>query len=383
MMGKVLSVVGGVAVIAALVAAGAGLALVKDRIRVVVADDDSAQRADPLQLLRDDVVALQRGLDEVRDGLRAGFERVGAALDERADGRHGELLAAIRQPVDLVRGELARQRQDLDRLALALTRLEALAAARTAEAPAALPPHQDRPVDESAVAAAPAPAAAAPAAAAPAAAAEAPAAENPVDSAAAPAKNRAFLSFALPDTRFRFDAPQDFALLPELSRVGFDAKSTLHDFSGVTSDVQGQFHADLDDPQGDWRGEVVCRAAALTTGLEGRDENMRTHLDTAHHPEIRFRIDRFVPAHVDAGAQTTDGIVHGRMTIHGTQHDVQMPVAVKVDASRRVSVEGQMPLKLSDYGVEVPSQLGGAISMQDEVQVWIALRARVRSGGSR
>jgi hypothetical protein len=46
-----------------------------------------------------------------------------------------------------------------------------------------------------------------------------------------------------------------------------------------------------------------------------------------------------------------------------------------VDDSKRVIVEGEMPLKLSDYGVPVPSQLG-LINMQDEVKIWVALQAR-------
>ena len=39
--------------------------------------------------------------------------------------------------------------------------------------------------------------------------------------------------------------------------------------------------------------------------------------------------------------------------------------------------------KLSDYEVQVPSQLGGTITMQDEVKVWIALRARIQLGASK
>jgi hypothetical protein len=53
-----------------------------------------------------------------------------------------------------------------------------------------------------------------------------------------------------------------------------------------------------------------------------------------------------------------------------------MPLKVVVDESMRLVVEGESPLKLSDFGVPVPSKLG-LISMQDEVRIWISLRARV------
>jgi polyisoprenoid-binding protein YceI len=70
------------------------------------------------------------------------------------------------------------------------------------------------------------------------------------------------------------------------------------------------------------------------------------------------------------------------MTIRGQSRPFAMPVAVEVDAQKRVVVTGQAPLKLSDYGVPVPSQLG-LINMQDEVVVWIALRARAAAGGKK
>lgn len=71
------------------------------------------------------------------------------------------------------------------------------------------------------------------------------------------------------------------------------------------------------------------------------------------------------------------------MTIRGQNRDVAMPVRFALDPQQRLVVEGQMPLKLSDYGVAVPSQLGGAITMQDQVTVWIALRARPQAKGGK
>jgi hypothetical protein len=58
-----------------------------------------------------------------------------------------------------------------------------------------------------------------------------------------------------------------------------------------------------------------------------------------------------------------------------------MPVHIRVDPQQRVVIEGQLPLRLSDYEVPVPNQVG-LISMEDEVKVWIALRARSAGGKS-
>src|SRR6185436_10140595 len=45
-------------------------------------------------------------------------------------------------------------------------------------------------------------------------------------------------------------------IVPSLSRVGFDAKSTLHDFSGTTSKVAGELTTCLARPEQSCRGEI-------------------------------------------------------------------------------------------------------------------------------
>jgi polyisoprenoid-binding protein YceI len=358
------------------------LMLVKDRVRVVIDLDEVASGPDPVALLRDDVATLQRELAALQTSLGGNFERLGTALEERAEARHADVGAMAREVLavktgqEAQRGSLVRVGSQLEaverRLADLAAQTSALAAvgaapAGPAAAPTAAPTEAPPPV-----AVEPVPVAVAP---------QPPSADPTPTPEAPPAKKASFLSFSVPDAKFAFDEKQDYVLVGDLCRVGFDAKSTLHDFTGVTSKVAGRFTADFDDPQGAWQGEVTCEAATLVTGVEGRDENLREHLDTAHTPQIRFVVDKFEPTAVDAAKMTAKGTVRGRMTIRGKTRDVAMPVDVSVDPSKRVVVEGQMPLLLSDYEVPVPSQLGGTITMQDEVKVWVALRARVQTGG--
>ncbi len=361
----------GVAFVLALVGGSAGaLVVVKDRVRLVLQDDAVATGPEPVALLRDDVGVLARELGELRAALAANFEQLGSALEARAEARHADVralaaeVAVLRQRLE---AQVAVGQRTEQWLAQWQDRLTVPAAAAVAGAPAAPPvePPVAPPV--------------APLGEAPVAPPVAPPAVPMPEPAAPAAKPKGFLSFSLPTAAFRFDALQTYQLVPELCRVGFDAKSTLHDFSGVTSRVTGRFTADFDDPAGAWRGEVSCEAATLVTGVDGRDANLREHLATQEHPAIRFEVDRFVPAPggIDVGKQTARGEIVGRMTIRGVTRELHMPVSVAVDPSRRVVIEGQTPLRLSDYGVPVPSQLG-VINMQDEVVVWIALRARVQ-----
>ena len=63
------------------------------------------------------------------------------------------------------------------------------------------------------------------------------------------------------------------------------------------------------------------------------------------------------------------------MTIHGVAHDVAIPLRITVDESRRVRIEGETPLSLTDYGVTPPRKMG-VIAVENQVKIWLSLRAR-------
>jgi polyisoprenoid-binding protein YceI len=338
---------------------GGGLlawALAKERVSLVV-EQGERERTPP----EDGLAELSRRIDEQaleRRALGEVLEQNFAVLDERSEAR----AAALEQALAAARDEVAEIARALEE-----TRAELAA---TADADHAAP---SEPV-----------AAATEAAAAPTPELEAPAAPTgPLPTAAEPAQTRAeprrsFLAFQLPEDDFRFDERRSWVVVPSQSRVGFDAKSTLHDFSGTTSQVAGELAFELSRPDEDPRGEIRVEAAGLDTGNADRDQDMRQHLDTAGHPEIRFHLERFEPAAIDAEQAAVHGTAHGTMRIRGVERALAMPVRASVDASRRLLLEGQVALSLRDYGVPVPSKLG-VISMEPEVVVWIALRARLEA----
>jgi polyisoprenoid-binding protein YceI len=190
-----------------------------------------------------------------------------------------------------------------------------------------------------------------------------------------PSDARRFLSFELSKTGFAFDAPRRYVIVKQLSRVGFDARSTIHDFSGSTSDVTGEIVTCLARPAEGSRGSISVSAAELTTQDPDRDANMRENLDIAAHPQLGFVIESFRSSRVDATHEIVEGEVTGKLEIRGVTHDVTMPVRVSVEPSKRVVVEGEMWIHLPDFGVPVPNKLG-LLRMNPNVRVWISLRLR-------
>jgi polyisoprenoid-binding protein YceI len=396
MIGRAFQWIGALALLGAAGAGIGSLMIVKDRIQVVVREDDGADRPDPLALVRDELQQLHGDLDALTQAMSENLGKVGGYLQELGNGQQAqsqqlaEQLSLMRQQSDTARKDAATQLSALQEELLAVEgRLrQRFAQAQLGSAKLA----QTQPGEQAATAPDPTagrlaarltPAhseAAKPEAAKPEAAklkaAELEAA-MPEAAKQQPKKKLGFLSFKLPKSRFQFDAASHYKVLGSLSRVGFDAKSTLHDFTGVTSKIEGDVYANLADPSYPWHGAIECDSKALKTGVEGRDSEMYHKLRTEESPRIRFEVQRFVAdaKGIDAKAQRCKGTIHGQMTIAGKSHALTMPVEIKVDASKRVIVEGQQRIKLSDFGIEAPNQLG-LISMEDEVKIWISLRAR-------
>jgi polyisoprenoid-binding protein YceI len=355
--------------LAALIAA---LIAVKRRVNVTIAAEDSALRGpDPVALLAEDVATLQADVSALGQALADGLRAVHDGLDEAAARRDVAVrvqLDALRQGLDALRASSVGADQRALAIHSSLERLEArLAASAPADVvdldtasgtqtPLELQVEPSDPVPEPGADAAPAP--------------------DPAATEAPPKPaTKSFLAFQLPSQAFAFDRAQRLEVVPSLSRVGFDAKSTLHDFSGATTSVKGELQACLARPSELCRGSVVVEAAALDTGEAARDEEMRKHLEATDQPQIRFEWTAFEPEVVDAQAMTLRGTARGRMSVRGVERDFAMPVRVSVDKSRRVAIDGEASLDLEDFGVPVPSKLG-VISMQSEVKVWIALRLR-------
>lgn len=374
MLTRLFKGIGVVAVIALVAGALAALVVVSRRIHVTVQEEveGAARGPDPLELLHADVIQLATDLGALTEGVGGQLQALHDSLAEngraRADAQ-AEEIAGLRRQVEELQARLERAvreeaaaRGRLDQaLAGIAARLDAFGAAGPGSVPVVGAPPLVLATDETAPVAEPE---------RPPPRPTPPAGAEPED---APVKG--FLTFKLPFQTFAFDRLQRWSILPNLSRVGFDAKSTLHAFSGSTQKVAGELVANLARPEDGCNGTVTVDAAALDSGEAARDEDMRASLDVRGHPQLTFEWTGFRTDAADAAAMKTTGTVLGKLTVHGTTRALEMPVRLSVDASRRVTVEGEVEIRMSDYNVAPPRKLG-VLTVEDTVRIWIALRAR-------
>ena len=346
--------IGLASIVGACLFVAAGVFQIQDKLEITISEATDGTEVDPIGLLGDDVATLRRDFQEFGSALGGGLQQLADHLEE---GR-AEDLARLELRIATLRGEISRLTEREAELSGRVRGLTAAVARMPVGATLAEGTNpsvvffEEAPHEETSR---------------PAEAEPAPVAEAP--------RRKGFLSFDLPTGAFEFDAAQRFQVIGSLSRVGFDAKSTLHDFTGVTSSVSGEFSLALGRPELGCSGRIEVAAKTLKTGVDGRDEEMRAHLHAEENPTITFVLEDLVADAIDRDARTVSGTAVGTMTIAGHAESVRVPVTLSVDESRRVAVSGEHSFEMSTFGVEPPSQLG-MIKVEDEVRVWLELRAR-------
>jgi polyisoprenoid-binding protein YceI len=91
-------------------------------------------------------------------------------------------------------------------------------------------------------------------------------------------------------------------------------------------------------------------------------------LDGAQYPEILLQSERLQKTEAGLEAQV-------RVTVHGQVRSLVVPLTYEL-AGEELHAQGQLALKQSDLGLAPFSALGGALRVQDEIQVKFRLLAR-------
>ncbi len=163
-----------------------------------------------------------------------------------------------------------------------------------------------------------------------------------------------------------------FALEPQGSLIQFEGDARLHTFTGTARKLTGRIRlADASLPS-EAEACVEIEAASITTGIDLRDETMRkNHLHTGRFPTILFTmtgVEQVRPL----GADQYTGALRGMLTLHSVTSPLVVPAKAHI-TSTWLSVEGQVPLRLSTFEIPIPSFL--FIRMKDEVIVRYKVKA--------
>jgi YceI-like domain len=178
---------------------------------------------------------------------------------------------------------------------------------------------------------------------------------------------------------FRIDPALSLAVIEvrrggSLARLGHDHVVASHDIQGYLATEEGR--SDLyvqldrlvvDEPE--LRAESGFDTQPSAAVVAATRQNM---LDKVLEAE-QYRFARISVRTADA--ETAGARVNVSMTLHGTTRAMQVPVTIESRADE-IAVSGRLTLKQTDFGMTPFSILGGAITVQDPVDVRFHIRAR-------
>ncbi|HUL16922.1 MAG TPA: YceI family protein [Terriglobales bacterium] len=152
---------------------------------------------------------------------------------------------------------------------------------------------------------------------------------------------------------------------PAKTTIQWILLTTLHTVHGTFSLENGQIS--LDPATGEARGSVVVDATSGQSGNSSRDSRMhREIIESAKYREISFRPTGFTGSIPREGPATLQ--LHGIFTLHGTDHEIILPVQVEFVGQRwKASCAFDVPYV--SWGLKNPSNF--FLKVKPEVQIEI------------
>ena len=157
---------------------------------------------------------------------------------------------------------------------------------------------------------------------------------------------------------------QTFRFKDDLGRnqATFFSHAPFEDITGLSNDVSGWVSFDIQDVENTLSGEVIIKTASIKTGIENRDEHLRTSewLNAEVHPNITFVIKEVTTINSDVSNKLRLTVL-GDFTVRGVTRqifsDVTMEYLEESELTKirmpgdLIGVKAKFNINLSDYGV--------------------------------
>ena len=158
-----------------------------------------------------------------------------------------------------------------------------------------------------------------------------------------------------------------------LARLGHDHVVASRSLQGVVAPALGraQLRFRLDEMSVDEAG--LRQAAGLTT-----TPSADAIAGTRHNMLVRvLEAERYPWVSIEARRTGDKQVFDADITLHGVTRTVQLPVRVEQAADgRRLQASGSLLLKQSDFGIVPFAVLGGAMAVQDQMELAFRITAR-------
>ncbi len=160
-----------------------------------------------------------------------------------------------------------------------------------------------------------------------------------------------FLALPLSLASVAFAQQQTFTVNPDASQVAFALAGTGHHVQGTFHVQSGSIVFDRSAPS--LSGQVVVAAGSGNSGEPSRDKKMNSDvLDVFHFAEVTFAPKSYQGTIAPTGDSTIQ--VSGVFTLHGTAHDITVPMQIHIDGTS-ITAKGHFTVPYVQWGLKDPS----------------------------
>jgi len=156
-----------------------------------------------------------------------------------------------------------------------------------------------------------------------------------------------------------------FALDVAQSKVYWSLGTTFHTVHGSFALKKGTLR--LDPATGKASGEIIVDAASGKSGNDSRDKKMHKEvLESGRYAEVIFRPDRVEGKIAPQGTSTVQ--VHGILVLHGSEHELTVPVQAELAANHWTG-NGKFSVPFIDWGLKNPSNFFNKVNHAVEIDL--------------
>ena len=158
---------------------------------------------------------------------------------------------------------------------------------------------------------------------------------------------------------------QTFTVTPDASEVAFALGGNFHH-------VNGTFHVqsgvvDFDRTARTISGSIIVAAGSGNSGEPSRDKKMSNDvLDVPHFADVTFVPKSYTGAIAPSGDSTIQ--VTGVFTLHGTPHDLTVPMQIHIDGGS-LTVATRFSVPYVQWGLKDPSIFIAKVAKDVEIDL--------------
>lgn len=169
---------------------------------------------------------------------------------------------------------------------------------------------------------------------------------------------------------------QQFKSVSSASKLIVSGTSTVHDWEMEAENFDCEVNMSVNDNSITAINNIdfSCPVESIKSDNKIMDNKTYKALNSNKYPEINFRLANPGTLDSERNKLSIDGI----LTINNKEKEVSIPFNFEKNSQEQISVKGEIPLKMSDFGIDPPTAMLGTLKTGDEITVsWEILLEKI------